>query len=794
MFDDGIANACPDGILIVDRDGRITGLNDAARRMFGWPGDSLIGQRVNVLVPQARRNRHTRLIRQWRYTACAQQHIAGWRVVVAQRRDGMHFPVNIRLTAMQTDGGWHTIAYVHDMSQLTASQSAAAAAESELAAKQEQNALLAQVAEHATDCVVITDAAGKAIWVNQATERLTGYAAAEFVGRNPGDLLNGPETDMDTVNRIAQAIEVGDSIRCEMLHYRKNGESYWIEINITPIRDGDGRLTKFIAVARDVTAKKNQEAALERAKREAERAESRLASAIEATSEGFVIYDADDRLVMCNSAFREQFSFLQDLLVPGIKFADLTYAAAHGGYIDLEGEDPDTWVRNMVERRRNNDHIETIMRLADGRWMLRRERRTPTGEMIGVRSDITALKQHEESLREAKRKAERAEGRLHSAIEAISEGFVIYDEYDRLVMANTAYKEMRSEDADMIVPGVTFRELVSTAVARGHFDTDGEDPETWVEKQVEQRKTGTNVETMVRFTDGRWMLRRERRTPQGEMIGIRSDITSFKQQEAALQEARAKAEAADQAKSDFVANISHELRTPINGIMGFTQLMLAGELTDKQRERAEIIMASSEHLLQVVNDLLDLSRIASNSVELDPELVDVAELVNETIGLLRPLATEKNLSLTAGIELPPQARIEADRARIKQILLNLIANAINFTSEGGVTLAVSASEDGIAFEVSDTGPGMPEDKIQSIFDRFTRIAGSNSTTGGAGLGLTITKGLAELMGGNIVVRSELGCGSAFTVHLPFKVLTPGNPERPAGSRKNACPSEETSNV
>jgi CheY-like chemotaxis protein/nitrogen-specific signal transduction histidine kinase len=272
------------------------------------------------------------------------------------------------------------------------------------------------------------------------------------------------------------------------------------------------------------------------------------------------------------------------------------------------------------------------------------------------------------------------------------------------------------------------------------------------------------------------MLRRERRTPQGEMIGIRSDVTAFKQQEAALEEARARAEAADRAKSEFVANISHELRTPINGIMGFVQLMLMDELLEKQRERAEIIRSSSEHLLQLVNDLLDLSRIASNSIELTPEAFDLAALAEETVGLLKPLADAKGLTLHADVSLPENARVEGDRARVRQILFNLIGNGINYTEAGGVTLAVrtadsATADSAVVFEIADTGPGIPPEKLEAIFDRFTR-AQSASISGGAGLGLAITKGLVELMKGQIEVRSAPGAGSTFTVRLPLPVSAP----------------------
>jgi len=926
MLDSTIISACPDGILTVDEMGRITGLNDAAREMFGWPGDALIGQRVNVLVPSGSRRRHEKFMRDYAVRGQGARLMRNWRCVEAQRRDGERFPVRVWLAREMNGGKPHTIAFIRDMTETAELERALAEDEAELARRGEQNALLALVAEHATDIVIITDADGLTLWVNPATVELSGYKPDEFAGRKPGDLLQGPDTDPDVVREIGEAVRRGESISCELLNYTKSGESYWIDMNITPIRDADGRLDQFIAVERDITDRKREQRELEEArakaeraehrlmsaveainegfaiydaddrlvmanqafrrlhepisdiieagttfeemvlaaakrghfdtggedpqewvrkqvearkredhvetlvrltdgrwmhrseqrtpegemigiradvtkfkqqeqrlrdaKRKAEQAEARFAAAIEAISEGFVIYDADDRLVMCNWAFRDQFQTISDRLIPGARFDELTLYAAQAGVFDTEGEDPETWARRQIERRNTDDTQETIVRLKDGRWMLRRDRCTPEGEMIGIRTDITELKQQEAQLTEALRKAERAEGRLASAIEAITEGFVMYDEYDRLVMCNDAFKKMRSEDADLIVPGVTFEELVRTSVERGHFDTEGEDPDEWVRKQVEARRAEGNVETMVGFTDGRWMLRRERRTPQGEMIGIRSDVTTFKQQEAALEEARQKAEAADRAKSEFVANISHELRTPINGIVGFNQLMLAGELSEKQRERAEIIKASSEHLLQLVNDLLDLSRIASNSVELEPAPFDVAELAEEAAELMTPLADQNQLTLETQINVPAGARIEGDRSRIKQILLNLMSNALKFTEEGSVTLRVTETDGGIAFAVADTGPGMPDDKLQSIFDRFAQLKNQRAGAQGAGLGLAITKGLVDLMGGDIDVQSELGNGSVFTARLPLPLLPPDDGPNGSQGDKNKDTTEE----
>ncbi len=792
MFDERVANACPDGILIVSREGRIRAANTAARRMFGWPGDSLIGQNVDILLP-GREPRRDSVLRRALYSAL-QGHIkmSDWRNCRARRRDGERIPIGLLLETDETTSEHRTIAFVRDMNREIARDREAAKAQARLDMMSRQRGLLALVAEHGSDGVAIADAEGWTLWVNEALERLTGHQAEHFMGCRLWDRLQGPDSDPATIKRIEAAVQNSRPVQCDMLAYQKSGESTWIEIALTPVRTDKIRPIRYLAVVRDITQRKRRERRLEEAARSAELSEGRLASAIEAASTGIIIYDSDNRLVMCNSALREQLSFLADKLVPGVTYEELMCAAVLGGYLDTEGEAPETWMHRQIEQRNAQDEGEGIVRFVDGRWIMHRSRCTPTGERIGVVSDITPLKQQEERLREAKREAERAEARLSSAIEAISEGFVVYDEQDRLVRANSAFTQILGNDADLKKPGMTFEEIVRALVARGRFDTEGEDPETWIQKQLEMRKSGSMVETIVRFTDGRWMLRRDRRTPQGEMIGIRSDITAFKEQEASLQAARAEAEAANRTKSEFVANISHELRTPINGILGFIQFMLLDELSEKQRERAEIVKFSSEHLLELVNDLLDLSLITSGTVELDPETFEVSQLIEETTRLMKPMAAGKGLELFARVNLPQGAQIDADRGRIKQILINLIGNAIKFTDEGHVALSVNATDGGIGLAVVDTGAGLREDEITAVFDRFARVKGSGTSSEGAGLGLAITKGLVELMNGEITVQSAPGAGSIFTVELPIPIAVPDQAPDPTPKKK--LPGEERRNV
>ncbi|WP_088347238.1 MULTISPECIES: PAS domain S-box protein [Rhodomicrobium] len=626
-----IVQICPDGIITVSADGRIKRVNAAAEIMFGWAESDLLDQPIEILIPDDDRARHAQHVHEFSIDPDGFAHMARWRELRAQKRDGSHFPVNIWLAKDTVDGNRVITSFVRDMSDIVGREAEMAEAQRELSRARVNHEMLALVAQYASDIVIITDAAGITVWVNRATELVSGYRAVELIGRKPGSVLQGPNTDPKMIAKISRALLAGEAIHCEILNYTKSGSPYWIDMSITPVHDAIGRLEKYVAVERDITAAKQRAFELEAAKAVADQAEQRLAAAIVAMSEGFSIYDSQDRLVMANDAFRN----------------------------------------------------------------------------------------------------------------------------------------FRADDSEFIPPGISFEQMCRNGLRNGYFDTEGLSDEEWIAKQMKSHRDKDGTDTLVKFADGRWMLRRDRRTAQGELISVRTDITAIKQHEQTLLEARERAEAGDRAKSEFVAMISHELRTPITGIIGFNQLMLGGELSPPQRERAEIVKESSEHLLQLVNNVLDLSKAVGEGIVLDPEPFRLGELISSTIDSLRPLAARKGLDLSSRSDIAPQTCLVGDAGSIKQILINLVGNAIKFTSAGFVILSVTEKEGGILFEVADSGAGIPEDKQSIIFDRFAQLGGPGDRAEGAGLGLSISKRLVDLMKGTITVTSKVRHGSVFSVWLPL---------------------------
>ena len=358
---------------------------------------------------------------------------------------------------------------------------------------------------------------------------------------------------------------------------------------------------------------------------------------------------------------------------------------------------------------------------------------------------------------------------LMSAVETIGEAFVVYDPQDRLVFCNDEYRQFYATSAPVIEPGRTFEEIIRYGALRGQYPDAIGRVDAWVaERLVVHQQSDT--ELIQHLDDGRWLKIRERKTPSGHIAGFRVDVTE-------LYQAKQAAEVANRAKSQFLATMSHEIRTPMNAILGMSQVLLTPELSEDDRQDcARTILRSGQTLLALLNDVLDISKVESGKFELQVSAFSPVELVREVVQLFAAPAHLKRLSIRAELPLEADLQYLADSSRLRQMLSNLIGNALKFTERGEICVALMALQDcaGAAcleFSVTDTGIGIAQAQISCLFEPFSQ--GDSSTSrqyGGTGLGLSLVRNFARWMGGEAGVTSDIGVGSRFWFRIPAESI------------------------
>jgi signal transduction histidine kinase/CheY-like chemotaxis protein len=397
----------------------------------------------------------------------------------------------------------------------------------------------------------------------------------------------------------------------------------------------------------------------------------------------------------------------------------------------------------------------------------------------------TAIEMEEANLKEIRE----ARTRLTDAIETISEGFSLYDVDDKLIVCNSRYRELFASHADVMVPGTSFETILRTAIERGLIKDAEGGPDAWIEERLASHHAPSETHVQRR-SDGRWVRVSERRTANGGVVATYADITELKQHEAKLsalvqdlQIARDAADEANRTKSSFLANMSHELRTPLNAIIGYSEILQedAADKDDKESiDDLRKIESAGRHLLGLINNILDLSKIEAGKMDVFIEAVDIQALVKEVLSIVKPLV-DKNENVIEVICPADIGSFRSDQTKIKQCLLNLLSNASKFTSKGTLTLAVAREDDSrVCLRVSDSGVGMTQEQLGRLFQAFSQAdASTTKRFGGTGLGLAITKHFCTMLGGDVTVESTPGTGSTFTIRLPDQAAAPAAADTPA---------------
>ena len=366
-------------------------------------------------------------------------------------------------------------------------------------------------------------------------------------------------------------------------------------------------------------------------------------------------------------------------------------------------------------------------------------------------------------------------GQIREAIEAMPDGLGFYDSDDRLVLWNARYAEVNPELASNLKVGLSFEDILNIGLKQDLYaEARGREREWAAERIAARSRASNSLEQQI--AGDRWLRIQDRRTSAGGYVTVVNDVTDLKRDALALAEARDAAEAANRAKSLFLANMSHEIRTPLNGVIGVAQALAATDLSPDQRQMLDLIESSGHTLQTLLSDILDLARVESGRMDLAHEAFDLRRAIDESAQLYSASAHTKGLQFFVEVEPEAQVWVEGDVVRLKQILTNLVSNAVKFTESGFISLTAGngperGGQSTLRFTVEDTGIGFDGACRERLFGRFEQADGEITRKfGGSGLGLAICRQLAEMMGGDLDCESEPGGGSAFILTLPLTAV------------------------
>ena len=596
--------------------------------------------------------------------------------------------------------------------------------------------------------IVGTDLSGTIRLWNRGASREYGYEPDEVIGKASLDLLHS-STDLEAQKldeMMAGAVSSG-KWEGTLDRVRKGGAVFAAHVVLTPRRGDAGEPVGYLLISKDLSQEDHLPG-------EVEDAEDRFRGLLDSASGPMLIVDRSGRIVLTNTHTESLFGYARD---------------------ELAGRDVEILIPERYPRR-HPQHPKEFFREPTvrppgaglGLWGRRQD-----GEQFPVEVSLSPLESRQgvvaiAAIRDVTER-KRAEEKFRAMLETASDPMVIVDKRGEIVLANAQTEKLFGYSPGALV-GSDIEVLIPARSANGRAEVRDQlfsDPRAPFQEGLDlrgRREDGTEFPVEISLSP--------LETEEGVLaIAAIRDVSDRKASELELRETNVQLEDASDAKDNFLASMSHELRTPLNAILGFTGTMLmeiAGPLTDEQRKQLETVQSNGWHLLSIINDLLDLARVESGTLEVEHEPVDCRALLEEVVAGLRPLADQKGLDLE--ISLPPgDAVVATDRRSLKQILINLTNNAIKFTDEGGVGLELTLNggqRPGPCFSVSDSGIGIDPGHQEALFKAF-RQAGSGATRydEGTGLGLYISRRLASFIGGELDFESKHGEGSTFFLQL-----------------------------
>jgi PAS domain S-box-containing protein len=609
---------------------------------------------------------------------------------------------------------------------------------------------LSLVASKIKNGVVISNANDEVVWINEAFENITGYTLQDVEGRYLGEVLKGKPKDAESEKALIEARKNNQSYEVELSMVSKDGRPVWISVTNSITYIADGEIEEFIRVIIDITKRKQAEHDVEI-----------LSFAARKSPSGIMIRDAKGYIIWMNESMEQIIGYTLEELhgqTVGTKLI--------GQQTNLEVFE--AAVQAVKENKPYEVEIEIYKKDGSTAWVFISN--SPLFNEVGyverqiaVMVDITERKKSEEELT-----------MLSLVASKTTSGVVINNSEGKVEWVNNAFEQITgyslNDVKDKHLGDSLKGELTDISI---------------IEKarELSEKKQSFEVDLLIYRKDGQplWIsvINSVIMGDNGKVekyIETIIDITAKKKAELELIDAKEEALQLSRAKDMFIGVMSHEIRTPLNAVIGMSHLLLDDNPLDSQKENLSVLKFSAENLMTLINDVLDFTKIETGNIELEKARVDIRDMVQGIIGSMKYKAQEKNINLTQHIDAEIPDVVIGDRARLVQILLNLVSNAVKFTSKGGVNINLHVIEQTndtvrIRFGVSDTGIGIAANKLNTIFESFKQAeADTTRNYGGTGLGLAISKRLIELHDSRINVDSVLGDGSTFWFTISFNKI------------------------
>jgi len=587
----------------------------------------------------------------------------------------------------------------------------------------------------------------------------------------PSSWLVDPAEPLEQQNR--RLLKIAEALMLRVEAGTESSGAAWATFQRAAILEEEVRgRTRDLERAMELLNTSN--AMLAAATREAETARSNLANAIETVQEGFALFDAEERLVLCNARFGAHMPDIRDRLVPGLAFADYVRHVSASRHLALpEGETPEAWRRRRMQRHRD-DHVNFNVRLNGNRWVQVSEHRTGDGGTVILQTDVTDIMRIERQERE--RMLDDQARLIRATLDHLDQGVCIFDAQRRLAGWNQRLSDLLHLPVRTLQLGLEAARLLDWVAERyGFVDASVEGLAAWIDGGPGRpplafdlvRGDQTHAISGQEMPDGGFVV--SVTDVSAERAAVRAIRTANETLEARVAErtleleaALETAERANASKSRFVAAASHDLLQPLSAAKLYLSSVESGDpATTEILSKTGRALQSVE---QILDALLDISRLDSGRAEVQVGPVALDLLLRRLEEEMAPMARRKGIELRI---LPCRAVAESDPTYLRRVLQNLIANAIRYTARGRVVVGVRRRGGGLRAEVWDTGPGIPPDKRQAIFGEFTRLDAAASPSDGMGLGLAIVERACALLGHRLTLVSEVGRGSGFLIDLPL---------------------------